>query len=187
MNKLLMAVGAVALISACTPAETPDAGPSTAEEKSSSLSFTSFTASGEVIDSQGSDIGTIDVQGGPNGTVFRIALNEGSLTPGWHGLHLHAQADCSDVGKFTVSGGHVGRVEGGHGFMNPDGPENGDLPNIWVAADGSAGYEAFSMLINEALLVDGDGSALIIHENPDDFITQPIGGAGARVACAEIR
>ena len=35
-------------------------------------------------------------------------------------------------------------------------------------------------------LFDEDGSALVIHENPDDHISQPIGGAGARIACGMI-
>ena len=37
-----------------------------------------------------------------------------------------------------------------------------------------------------AALVDKDGSALVIHANPDDYKTQPIGGAGARIACGAI-
>jgi Cu-Zn family superoxide dismutase len=36
-------------------------------------------------------------------------------------------------------------------------------------------------------LMDADGAALVIHANPDDYRTQPIGGAGDRVACAVIR
>jgi len=43
------------------------------------------------------------------------------------------------------------------------------------------------MLITSADLLDEDGTALIIHENRDDHLTQPIGGAGARVACAVIK
>ena len=35
-------------------------------------------------------------------------------------------------------------------------------------------------------LLDGDGSAVIIHENSDDHLTQPIGGAGGRIACGVI-
>ena len=35
-------------------------------------------------------------------------------------------------------------------------------------------------------LLDEDGSAVIIHENPDAHLTQPIGGAGGRIACGII-
>jgi Cu-Zn family superoxide dismutase len=67
-----------------------------------------------------------------------------------------------------------------------EGPEGGDIPNIWAAADGSAGYEAFTTLTDSEFLMDEDGSAILIHAGPDDAITQPIGGAGARVACGVI-
>ena len=35
-------------------------------------------------------------------------------------------------------------------------------------------------------LKDQDGSALVIHANADDHTSQPIGGAGDRVACGVI-
>ncbi len=35
-------------------------------------------------------------------------------------------------------------------------------------------------------LADADGSAIVIHANPDDHKAQPIGGAGARIACGVI-
>lgn len=199
MHRFLIAASAAALMASCAPAETQtETTPAPAEPEMTqtepvpsaeptSTDFEPFTGSGIVIGVEGDEIGTVDVQGSTNGVVLRVALNEGALTPGWHGLHLHAVGDCSDVGEFKLSGGHVGKIEGGHGFMNPDGPEGGDLPNIWASADGSAGYEAFTVLTTGDALLDDDGSALIIHQNPDDFITQPIGGAGPRVACAEIR
>lgn len=197
MTRFLIAASAVAMMAACAPAEPQDEAtpaaptPETTEAAPVETApveaeFEPFTGSGIVTGADGSEIGTVDVQGSSNGVILRVALNEGALTPGWHGLHLHAVGDCSDVGEFKLSGGHVGKIEDGHGFMNPDGPEGGDLPNIWAAADGSAGYEAFTVLTTGDALLDDDGSALIIHANPDDFITQPIGGAGARVACAVI-
>jgi len=139
---------------------------------------------------RGSDvesIGNAEIKGGPNGVLMRITISEGGLTPGWHGLHMHQVGDCSDLGVFKKSGGHVGKLEGGHGLLNPLGPEGGDIPNIFAHADGSAGYEAFTSLTSMTDLFDEDGAAIIIHTNPDDHLTQPIGGAGARVACAEIQ
>ncbi|MGQ0562698.1 MAG: superoxide dismutase family protein, partial [Gemmatimonadota bacterium] len=36
-------------------------------------------------------------------------------------------------------------------------------------------------------LFDGDGSALVVHANPDDYRADPAGNAGARIACGVIR
>lgn len=144
-------------------------------------------ATADMIGATGETIGSANILGGPNGVVIRIELAPGALTPGWHGLHLHATGDCSDIGTFKASGGHVGKVEGGHGLLNQKGPEGGDIPNIWAAGDGSAGYETFTQLATMADLVDANGAAIIIHEGPDDHLTQPIGGAGGRVACGVIK
>src|SRR6056297_3407211 len=142
---------------------------------------------GEVINGDGADIGDVNILLGPNGALMEVTIGASGLAPGWHGLHLHQVGNCDDLGVFKNSGGHVGKVEDGHGLLNPNGPEGGDLPNIWAGADGAAGYEAFSTLFSLADLADEDGAALIIHENRDDHMTQPIGGAGPRVACAVIR
>ncbi|MEM7329611.1 MAG: superoxide dismutase family protein [Pseudomonadota bacterium] len=142
---------------------------------------------GDIVSGDGVVIGALNILDGPNGVLLEATINPGGLAPGWHGLHLHQVGDCSDIGTFKLSGGHVGKVENGHGLLNPAGPEGGDLPNIWAAADGSAGYEAFSTLTTGADLADADGAALIIHVNRDDHLTQPIGGAGPRVACAVIK
>ena len=76
-------------------------------------------------------------------------------------------------------------------MRNPEGPDNGDLPNLFAAADGSAAAEFFTTRVSVAsgsmpALLDEDGSAVIIHANRDDHLTQPIGGAGGRVACGVI-
>ena len=63
---------------------------------------------------------------------------------------------------------------------------------LLLNADGTAKAEVFSALVSFAgeggrpALKDADGSALVIHANADDHSTQPIGGAGDRVACAAL-
>lgn len=195
---LITAASAALLLAGCgeaqtnTPAqettlETPPETDNGLPEKPESGSIPSMmNARATMIGSEGSEIGTANLIEGPNGIVLRITLEEGALEPGWHGLHLHQVGDCSDTGVFKASGGHVGKIEGGHGLLNAAGPEAGDIPNIWVAADGSAGYEVFTTLTTGAELSDEDGAAIIIHANEDDHMSQPIGGAGPRVACGVI-
>ena len=161
----------------------PDALPGPAEGVFPSI----MRATASLVGEDGTEIGTANFLDGPNGEVIRVEIAPGSLSPGWHGIHLHAVGDCSDTGVFKASGGHQGKLEGGHGLLNPKGPEAGDLPNLWAAADGSAGYEAFTRLTALDSLLDEDSSAMIIHEAEDDHLTQPIGGAGGRVACGIIQ
>ena len=92
---------------------------------------------------------------------------------------------------FKQATGHVNPGQVPHGLRHPDGPDSGDLPNLYVGADGSAMAEFFTTGVSVAggdmpALLDEDGSAVIIHEQPDDHLTQPIGGAGGRIACGVI-
>ena len=189
IRKALLA--AVLPLVACAHAPAQDAAPALPDASelpgpSDGVFPSMMRTGGDIVGVDGAVIGALNILDGPNGMLIEVTINSGGLAPGWHGLHLHQVGDCSDTGTFKLSGGHVGKIEDGHGLLNPRGPEAGDVPNIWAAADGSAGYEAFSTLITGAELLDGDGSALIIHQNRDDHLTQPIGGAGPRVACAVI-
>lgn len=139
-----------------------------------------------LIGNDGGEIGEVTVTGGPHGSVLRIGVRAGKVAPGWHGMHFHAVGDCSDPAKFEASKAHVNHGGKPHGFLNPAGPDDGDLPNVFAAADGSVQAEVFTA--NKlASLRDADGSALVLHANPDDHASQPIGGAGARIGCAAIK
>ena len=136
--------------------------------------------------------GTATLVSAPDGVLLKLDVR--GLAPGWHALHFHAKADCGDA-AFKNAGGHVHAVEPAvHGLLNPNGNDSGDLPNIYVARDGTAKAEIFSSLVvlegtgsPVPALLDADRSALVIHARPDDHMTQPIGGAGDRVACGVIR
>ena len=138
---------------------------------------------------KGEPIGKIMIRDGASSLVMRVTIQPGGLPPGWHGIHFHAVGDCSDTAKFEKSKAHVNHDQSKHGLLNPEGPDEGDLPNVFANADGSVNAEVSSEtpLTGEGALKDGDGSALIIHANEDDHTTQPIGGAGARIACAVIK
>lgn len=136
------------------------------------------------------------------GVLIRLEFAEGALAPGWHGVHLHQVGVCGDFAAgFTAAGAHIGAAERvRHGLMHQTGPEAGDLPNVFATASGSFGAEfvAPNVTMGSALiprtallperlpLLDLNGAALIVHAQPDDHTTQPIGAAGARVACAAL-
>jgi superoxide dismutase, Cu-Zn family len=155
-----------------------------------------------IVGADGRALGQANFTGGSNGVLIQLEFSERALTPGWHGLHLHDRGDCSDFAAgFQASGGHLGmnrRIQ--HGLMNPEGPEAGDLPNIFAPPSGPFGAEVFApytTLSSERVpgnanarerlaLLDEDGSALLIHAARDDQMSQPIGNAGARIACAAL-
>jgi Cu-Zn family superoxide dismutase len=148
-----------------------------------------FAAGGDLKGADGAMHGTITVTGAPKGVLLRIEAR--GLTPGWHGAHFHEKGDCSDA-KFTSAGSHVhATAPVTHGLMNAQANDAGDLPNIHVGSDGTATVELYSTLVSlngaAPMLMDADGSALVIHAKPDDYTSQPIGGAGDRVACAVIK
>lgn len=143
----------------------------------------------DVVGNDGKAIGSVTATGTESVTIVRLVLQPGALPPGWHGIHFHAVGDCSDTEKFAASKAHVNHGGKAHGLLNPNGPDEGDLANIYVIADGSVSAEVTSPtpLTGPQGLLDADGFALVFHANADDHATQPIGGAGARLACAAFK
>jgi Cu-Zn family superoxide dismutase len=146
---------------------------------------------GKLAGPDGADLGTITIKPAPNGVILRVEAK--GLTPGWHAMHFHEKASCSDE-KFASAGGHVHSMTPvTHGLLNADANDAGDLPNLFANADGTATAEVYSALVAAhtggklPALMDSDGSSVVIHALPDDYTTQPIGGAGVRVACAAIQ
>lgn len=148
------------------------------------------TARTEFKNRRGETIGHADLTQGPNGMLIYLELRD--MPPGPHGIHIHSVGTCEDHAEgFPASKGHINPGNKPHGLMNPQGPDSGDLPNIFAAGDGTVRAEMFTTLVSldgngPPALLDGDGAAIVIHENRDDHMSQPIGGAGARIACGVI-
>ncbi|OYD53216.1 superoxide dismutase [Thauera propionica] len=149
-------------------------------------------ATASIIDRQGQTVGTATLVEGPQGVMIHLTAK--GLPPGPKAIHIHSVGTCEDPDKgFVASKGHLNPDGRKHGLMNPEGPDAGDLPNLFVHADGSVEAELYTPLASldgrggRAKILDEDGAALVIHENRDDHATQPIGGAGARVFCGVIK
>ena len=144
-------------------------------------------AGADIVGTEGAAIGKATFEQTPTGVLVSVEVT--GLPPGGHGIHLHSVGACTP--DFKASKGHINPDKVKHGLRNPEGPDNGDLPNLYVAADGSARAEFFTTRVtvsggNMPALLDEDGAAVIIHAQPDDHMTQPIGGAGGRIACGVI-
>lgn len=147
-------------------------------------------ATATFVDNTGAEIGEAVLMDGNAGVLIRLTLE--NVPPGWHAIHIHEIGNCDDHASLKNSGGHHNVFERAHGLLNPDGPDNADLPNVYAHSDGTVRAELLTPLVSlggpdRPAILDYDGSALVMHTNPDDHVTQPIGGAGARIACGVIK
>ena len=145
-------------------------------------------------DASGRTVGSASFAAATNGVRLRISVN--GLAPGAHGIHVHAVGACdgSTPTAFSSAGGHFNPTSKQHGRLNPSGWHVGDLPNLVVDASGNGSadvvVESLTLDSGAAALLDADGSALVIHANPDDERTDAgssgPGNSGARIACGVI-
>lgn len=144
--------------------------------------------SAPIINVDGNEIGEVTFTENDKGLTIEIRAE--GLKPGLHGTHIHETGTCTPP-TFESAGGHYNPTGKKHGFDNPKGFHLGDLPNIEVDDEGKVNVSLHLKDITlkqgkENSILDKDGSALVIHEGPDDYETDPAGNSGARIACAAI-
>lgn len=148
------------------------------------------SATAEVQNSEGDTVGNATFTTTDEGNVeVDVELSDfTSASQGEHAFHIHQTGQCTPT--FKASGGHFNPTDTQHGFLNADGPHVGDLPMIRIDEDGNANYnwttERITLGEGETSVVDEDGSALIVHAGTDDYITDPAGKGGDRIACGVI-
>lgn len=119
-----------------------------------------------------------------------IDLRVERLAAGHHGLHLHAVGRCEGP-AFLSAGGHFNPLSTQHGLLNPDGPHAGDLPALQVDST-SIGHirvttDRVRLAPGALSLFDLDGTAVVVHADDDDQVTDATGNSGARLACGVLR
>jgi Cu-Zn family superoxide dismutase len=144
-----------------------------------------------LVNSSGQSVGAVRAWQTAGGVSFRIDAT--GLPHGIHGLHVHAVGRC-DLPDFASAGPHWNPAARKHGMNNPAGPHAGDLPNVEVAANGVLGTTVTlpgATLVGgggaAGSLIDADGAALVLHGQADDYVTDPSGNSGPRIACAVLR
>jgi Cu-Zn family superoxide dismutase len=123
------------------------------------------------------------------GTVVEITVTATGLKPGLHGVHLHAIGKCEP--DFAAAGGHFDPGPAGNTDPDANHPYHmGDVPNLDAGKDGRGSLKAVTTRVTVSdgplSIFDADGTAIIIHGNPDQGITgEPKSGVsgGPRVAC----
>lgn len=99
---------------------------------------------------------------------------------GPHGFHIHEKGIC-EIGDpkdpFKSAGGH----------WNPDNQPHGNHAGDFPVLFSNNGYSEMSFFTNRFKPRDVIGKSIIIHQNPDDYRSQPAGNAGKRLACGLIQ
>jgi superoxide dismutase, Cu-Zn family len=132
----------------------------------------------------GKDLGRVEVVETSAGVLLRVKLK--GLPPGPHGFHFMQVGKCE--GDFKSTGGILNPLRAKHGFLHEEGPMMGNLPNLIITQKGEVEVELLSPFLtlskdSEDSLFDGDGSALVVRERPDDHKSQPDGKSGGILAC----
>ena len=117
----------------------------------------------------------IEVEGLPD---YQPAQN-GQSPVGPHGFHIHAIGSCQ-VGDpndpFKAADGHWNPTN------QPHGNHAGDFPVLFS----NHGHSKMCFITDKFNVQDVIGKAVIIHENPDDYRTQPSGNSGKHLGCGVI-
>lgn len=126
-----------------------------------------------------------NVPGGTEVCVFIEGLPDyqpaanGKQPVGPHGFHIHGGGSC-EVGDpadpYKAADGHW------NPYNQPHGNHAGDFPVLFS----NHGYARMCFFTDKFTVQDVIGKTVIIHENPDDYRTQPAGNSGKRIACGVI-
>lgn len=141
----------------------------------------------DMKNADGDSLGKIKLEEQTKGIKFSLDLK--GLPPGVHAIHVFDKGTCKPP-DFLSAGDHFNPSDKEHGLLNPKGAHAGDLPNLIVDDGGKVkvSFTAKDLTFEEGKtsLYTTDGTSIVIHENPDDGMSQPAGDSGERIACGEI-
>ncbi len=180
-------VAAVCLASNAAIAAPASAGQGAPVTQAPSTPGAAAAARATLKDAQGKTLGDATLREGSAGVLIKVDLQ--GVPAGTHAFHIHTTGRC-DPPDFMSAGGHFNPGAMKHGLMAAGGPHAGDMPNVYVAADGKLSFEVLDTSVTltsgPKSLFDADGSAIVLHAAADDYATDPAGNAGGRIACGVI-
>ncbi len=110
-----------------------------------------------------------------------VTVNISGLSPtetNIHGLHIHSGTECSGDSSddFKNALGHFDPAD------NPHPMHEGDLPPLFA----SCGKAYMQFTTDRFKVCDIIGKVIVLHSSYDDFMTQPSGNSGEKIACGKI-
>ena len=105
---------------------------------------------------------------------------DGKQPVGPHGFHIHEKGSClvGDAKEpFMEAGGH----------WNPDNQPHGNHAGDFPVLFSNNGVAIMCFFTDKFEVSDVVGKAVIIHESPDDYRSQPAGNAGKRLGCGVVK
>jgi Cu-Zn family superoxide dismutase len=125
--------------------------------------------------------------------VARINGPTSALAPGAHGVHIHEVGIC-EAPAFATAGSHFDPGPAGSNLpVDANHPyHSGDVPNLIVSSSGRGFMSHITSRITLSpgplTIFDANGSAVIVHLNPDRGEVGVTGASGgARIACGVIQ
>ena len=141
----------------------------------------------QVAPTQGNTVtGSLALSSSPQG-VHITGTIQGLKPDAEFGFHIHEKGDCS-APDGSSAGGHFNPTQAQHGNPTSAAHHAGDMVNIRSNGEGVAQVDttAAGTTLHGDPTTDVVGKAIIVHEGPDDYATQPSGNSGKRVACGVI-
>ncbi|WP_375767429.1 superoxide dismutase family protein [Archangium gephyra] len=154
-----------------------------AAKKEEKMAAAGATARAELKDQKGQPVGEVTLTETPHGVLIKGSLS--NIPAGEHAIHVHEVGKCE--APFQTAGGHLNPGKKKHGLLAAEGKHEGDLPNLYVGADGKVQFDAFAHDLKLKDLQDQDGAAVVVHAGVDDYKSDPAGNAGDRIACGVVQ
>ncbi|MGO1540653.1 MAG: superoxide dismutase family protein [Luteimonas sp.] len=122
-----------------------------------------------------------------DGNIHVTGQVTGLSAGGEHGFHVHETGDCS-APDATSAGGHFNPDDSEHGRAGQGEHHAGDSDNLVANDEGVAEVDRqlHGATIGDGAATDIVGKGVIVHADADDYVSQPTGDAGARLACGVI-
>ena len=158
--------------------------PSNSGEPTEAGAERQILAEGIFMDRDGAELGTVHFIQDKGAAIIDFSI--AGLRSGEHAIHLHTTGLC-EAPEFVSAGGHLNPSGATHGSLSEGGKHLGDLLNIELPGTGSLAQQ---IVIDgdpasiQSAIFDEDRTSVVIHADRDDYMTDPAGNAGPRIACA---